>query len=368
MNSISSSFRRFCGVVGTELLPVKSKSRLLCASLHTSKKVYNDGQDMGWSSLVGRHFLTLKYFTKTEIEQLLWTAADLKIRYKQNGEAYRPLEGKSAALIFEKRSTRTRVSNETGFALLGGHAAFLSPADIHLGVNESVKDTAKVLSGFVDIALARVYDHETLLTLSTEGYIPIVNGLSEIYHPLQALADFQTLQEHYGSVKGLTVAWVGDGNNIIHSLMMAAAPLGVNVRVATPKGYEVFPQVEKDAGKLAEQYGTSFYYTNDPMEACQGANVIVTDTWVSMGQEEEKAERLKVFEGYQVNMKMCGVAAKDWTFLHCLPRKSEEVNDEVFYSPRSLAFPAAKNRKWTAMSVMLSLLQDHTPTTPKPKY
>ncbi|XP_071477216.1 ornithine transcarbamylase, mitochondrial-like [Diadema antillarum] len=367
MSLLASSFRQLFNVAIKELSTPSFKSQLICASFHTCKQLRMPEQD-GSSSLVGRHFMTLKDFSKKEIEQLLWTASDLKVRYKQHGESYRPLEGKSAGLIFEKRSTRTRLSNETGFALLGGHPAFLSPADIHLGVNESLVDTARVLSGLVDIALARVYRHDDLLTLCREASIPIVNGLSEIYHPLQTLADFQTLQEHYGYLKGLTIAWVGDGNNIIHSIMMGAAPMGINVRIATPKGYEIFPEVQQDAKVLSEKFGTSYHYTTDPMEACQGANVIVTDTWISMGQEEEAKERLKAFDGYQVNMKMGGVAAQDWCFLHCLPRHMEEVDDEVFYSPRSLAFLAAENRKWTAMAVMLSLLKDHVPTTPKPAF
>eukprot|EP00795_Rhopilema_esculentum_P017657 gene17657-9305_t len=259
-------------------------------------------------------------------------------------------------------------NSSTGFSVLGGHAISLSPDDAHLGVNETIKDTARVLSRLSDIALARVYGHSDLEEMSSEASVPIVNGLSETYHPLQSLADFQTLMEHYGHLRGLKMAWVGDGNNIVHSLMMAAPRLGVDLNIATPKGYEVFPEVAKDADEFAEQCSTKIAYTNDPREACKGANVIVTDTWISMGQEEEKAARLKAFAGYQVTKKLTSLAADNWCFLHCLPRKQEEVDDEVFYSDRSLVWDEAENRKWTVMSVLLNLLKDYQPTIPKPKF
>lgn len=315
-----------------------------------------------------RHFLTLKDFCENEVKDMLWVASDLKQRFKEKHEHYCPLTGKSAGLIFEKRSTRTRVSTETAFALLGGHSCFLSPSDIHLGVNESLKDTAKVLSGFLDILLARVYRHKDLEVLALEGSVPVVNGLSEVYHPLQALADFLTLQEHFKSLKGLTLAWVGDGNNIIHSLMMAAPKLGVSVRCATPKGYECDPTVHQDAVDLASKHCTSLYCTTDPYDACKDADVLVTDTWVSMGQEEEKKERLRAFEGYQITKKMAAVASPDWSFLHCLPRKPEEVDDDVFYSKQSLVWQEAENRKWTVMAVMLCLLRDHQPLLDRPAF
>ncbi|XP_078610394.1 ornithine transcarbamylase, mitochondrial-like [Branchiostoma floridae x Branchiostoma japonicum] len=352
---------------GKELVPGIFRQSV-CPAVQVLGQKSWDRHMSGHVSMVGRNFLTLKDFSPSEIEQLLWTAADLKARIKGTGELYTPLVGKSAGLIFQKRSTRTRLSTETGVGLLGGQPCFLSPDDIHLGVNETIKDSAKVLSGFLDLILARVYGHEDLESLATEGSVPIVNGLSELYHPLQILADMQTLQDHFGNLRGLTVAWVGDGNNIIHSFMMGAPKLGVNLKIATPKGYETYPNVTKDAEDLAKQYGTQMYHTNDPRDACEGANVLVTDTWISMGQEEEKQERLKAFQGYQVTHKLGEVAAKDWVFLHCLPRKQEEVDDAVFYSNRSLVWPEAENRKWTVMAVILSLLKDHVCTTPKPDF
>ncbi|XP_029386327.1 ornithine carbamoyltransferase, mitochondrial [Echeneis naucrates] len=322
----------------------------------------------GAVSLKGRSCLTLKDFSSDEIKKLLWVSGDLKHRIKHEKQYLPLLQGKSIAMIFEKRSTRTRMSTETGFALLGGHPCFLTSQDIHLGVNESCADTARVLSGLCDIVLARVYSHSTLEELDKEASIPIINGLSDLYHPIQILADFLTLQEHYGSLNGLTVTWIGDGNNVLHSFMMTAAKLGVHLRIATPKGYEPEKSVILEAQRLSKEYGTQLVLTSDPMEAAHGSNVLVTDTWVSMGQEEEKKKRLKDFEGYQITMQTGSVAKPDWTFLHCLPRKMEEVDDMVFYSSRSLVFPEAENRKWTIMGLMVSLLTSYTPQIPMLKF
>ncbi|KAL4656906.1 ornithine carbamoyltransferase, mitochondrial [Arapaima gigas] len=322
----------------------------------------------GVVNLRGRSLLTLKDFQSDEIKYLLWTSHDLKKRIKHDGESLSLLREKSIAMMFEKRSTRTRLSTETGFALLGGHPCFLTSQDIHLGVNESTKDTARVLSRLTDLILARVKNHSTLEELVKEASIPVINGLSDLYHPIQILADFITLQEHYGSLSGLTVSWIGDGNNILHSFMMTAAKLGVHLKIATPKGYEPNASVLQEAQKLSKQFGTSLFLTSDPLEAAHGSNVLVTDTWVGMGQEEEKNQRHKDFNGYQITMQTARVASPNWTFLHCLPRKPEEVDDEVFYSHQSLVFPEAENRKWTIMGLMVSLLTDYMPQTPMPKF
>ncbi|XP_038616622.1 ornithine carbamoyltransferase, mitochondrial [Tachyglossus aculeatus] len=318
--------------------------------------------------LKGRDLLTLKNFTAEEIKYILWVSADLKHRIKQKGEYLPLLQGKSLGMIFEKRSTRTRLSTETGFALLGGHPCFLTTQDIHLGVNESLTDTSRVLSGMTDAVLARVYKQSDLDLLAKEASIPIINGLSDLYHPIQILADYLTLQEHYGYLKGLTLSWIGDGNNILHSIMMSAAKFGMHLQVATPKGYEPDPDITKVAEEYAKENGTKMSMSYDPLEAAKGSNVLITDTWVSMGQEEEKKKRLRDFQGYQITMKTGKAAAPNWTFLHCLPRKPEEVDDEVFYSPRSLVFPEAENRKWTIMAVMVSLLTDYSPQLPKPTF
>ncbi|XP_067371369.1 ornithine carbamoyltransferase, mitochondrial-like isoform X3 [Channa argus] len=291
------------------------------------------------SSVKGRSCLTLKDFSSDEIKRILWVSADLKHRIKHEKEYLPLLQGKSIAMIFEKRSTRTRMSTETGFALLGGHPCFLTTQDIHMGVNENYKDSARVLSGLCDIILARVYSHSTLEELDKEASIPIINGLSDRYHPIQILADFLTVQEHYGSLSGLTVSWIGKGNMVSHSFLMAAAKLGVHMKIATPKGYEPEKSVIEEAQRLSKQE-----------------------------EEEDKKKRLKDFEGFQITMQTGSVAKPDWIFLHCLPRKMEEVDDQVFYSSRSLIFPEAANRKWTIMGLMVSLLTDYDPKIPMIKF
>ncbi|CAH1785893.1 unnamed protein product [Owenia fusiformis] len=320
-------------------------------------------------SMVGRDFLTLKQFSSSEIHQLLWTAMDLKTRIKINRELFQPLKGKSMAMIFQKRSTRTRLSTETGFALLGGHPVFLSPQDIHLGVNESIKDSARVLSRMCDLIFARVYGQDILDDLAAESDKPVISGLSDLYHPLQILADFITLQEKFGRLKGLKVAWVGDGNNITHSLMMGCPKMGMDLRIATPVGYETDKAVMEDAIELANEHGTSITTSNDPMEVAHKADVIVTDTWVSMGQEDEKQERIQEFQGYQIDRNMVSAMADNWVFLHCLPRKPEEVTDDVFYDEKhSLVWQEAENRKWSVMAVMLHLIKDHACQTNRPNF
>ncbi|GFR57641.1 ornithine carbamoyltransferase, mitochondrial [Elysia marginata] len=320
------------------------------------------------SGLVGRDFMSLKHFRAEDIKQFLWTAKDLKTRMKDNGEIFQPLKGKTAALIFQKRSTRTRMSSELGMAKLGGHAAFMGPEDVHLGVNESVKDTGRVLSGMADIILARVYGQDFLDELADEASIPVISGLSDLLHPLQILADFMTLQEHFGYLQGLKIAWIGDGNNILHSLMYGCAKLGVDLNVATPAGYEPDADITEEAMKIAGKTGANFLMGSDPIKAAYRADAIVTDTWVSMGQEEEKKKRLNDFAGYQINRKMLKEAGADWVFLHCLPRKQEEVTDDIFYSKESLVWQEAENRMWTVMAVMLHLLQPYTPVHPMPKF
>lgn len=272
---------------------------------------------------------------------------------------YQPLRGSTMSMIFQKRSTRTRVSTEAGFAKLGGHALFLSSDDIQLGKNESLRDTARVLSRYNDIILARVYAHSDITELCAESAVPVINALSDSDHPLQGLADLLTLREHFGSLKGLTLAWVGDGNNIAHTLLSAAGPMGYNIQLATPRGYECEPAVMARAQALADAAGTRITVSHAPADALKGADVVVTDTWVSMGQEEQKAARIRDFAGYKVTEALVrdAGAAPHWKFLHCLPRKQEEVEDAVFYSPRSLVWDEAENRMWTVMAVALAQLQ-----------
>ena len=303
----------------------------------------------------GRNFLTLFDYSSDEIMKLIDRSIELKIKMK-NEEQYKPLDGKSMAMIFQKRSTRTRVSTETGISYLGGHALFLGSDDIQLGKNESLKDTAIVLSRFNSIILARVYAHSDIVTLGTEGTVPVINALSDKYHPLQILADFMAIKERFGKLKGITLAWVGDGNNVLHSIMAAGPKMGMNIRIATPEGYRPMDDVTEMSREEAEKYGTELLITSDPLEAVKGANVIVTDTWISMGQDDEKEQRLREFKGYQVTMEMGNHAADDWVFMHCLPRKPYEVDDEVFYSDKSIVFDEAENRMYTVMAVALELL------------
>ncbi|XP_070799521.1 ornithine transcarbamylase, mitochondrial [Pituophis catenifer annectens] len=330
---------------------------------------FKHGQPIETSTkLKGQDLLTLQNYTPEEIKYLLWVASDLKNRIKYKKEYLPLLQGKSLAMIFEKRSTRTRLSTETGFALLGGHPCFLTLQDIHLGINENISNTARVLSTMTDAILARVYKHHDLITLAEEAIIPVINGLSDFDHPIQILADYLTLQEHYRSLNGLTLSWIGDGNNVLNSILLSAAKFGMNLHVATPKGFEPDPIVIKIAEEYSIKYGTKLLLTTNPLEAAKGASVLITDTWISMGQEEEKQKRLKAFQGYQITMETVQEAASDWTFLHCLPRKPEEVNDEVFYSPKSLVFQEAENRKWTIMAVMVSLLTDYSPQLQMPTF
>eukprot|EP00013_Stygamoeba_regulata_P030319 CAMPEP_0177648984 /NCGR_PEP_ID=MMETSP0447-20121125/11124_1 /TAXON_ID=0 /ORGANISM="Stygamoeba regulata, Strain BSH-02190019" /LENGTH=309 /DNA_ID=CAMNT_0019151671 /DNA_START=88 /DNA_END=1017 /DNA_ORIENTATION=- len=302
-----------------------------------------------------RHFLTLRDYSSEEIRQLLEDAKVLKRKVKAK-ERFRPLEGYSLGMLFEKRSTRTRISNEAGFAFLGGHAVFLSSADIQLGVNESLLDTSRVLGRFHDLILARVYDNATVQTLAKESGKPVINALCNLYHPLQALADVVTIEENLGSIAGKTIAWIGDGNNVIHSLMIIAVKLGANVRIATPKGFETNKEITEYCQAIAGNNGTEIFLTTNPTEAVSGAHLIVTDTWISMGDEAQKEARLKAFEGYQVTRKLCEAAHPDWKFLHCLPRHKEEVDDDVFYCDRSLVWGEAENRMCTAMAVHCFLL------------
>jgi len=303
--------------------------------------------------------MCISQLTNSELEYLIDQSIEMKRAWKANpkkAREARPLLGQSMSMIFQKRSTRTRVSTETGMFMLGGHALMLGPQDIQLGVNESMRDTSSVLCRFNDIILARVFAHADVEELAQYSSVPVINALSDKYHPLQTLADLMALKEHFGSVKGKSLSWVGDGNNVIHDLMIGAIKCGMHVRVATPVGYDMMDDVVTTAKSLAAENGVSLFLTTDPQEAVSGADVVVTDTWVSMGQEEDANQKKKDFAGYQVNDQLMSIANPQAVFLHCLPRKPEEVSDEVFYSEKSLVFPEAENRMWTVMAVTMALL------------
>ncbi|OQR96071.1 hypothetical protein ACHHYP_17013 [Achlya hypogyna] len=317
-----------------------------------------------------KHFLSTDQLTPGQFQGLLDLAAD----FKKSNINTDLLHGESLLMIFQKRSTRTRISTEIGMQRLGGRALFLSSDDIQLGVNESLKDSAHVMSRFGSAILARVYGHASVLELAQESSVPVINALSDKYHPLQALADYLTVQvrfyfmlshEHFGSLKGLTLAWVGDGNNVLHDYMLAAPLVGANIQIATPEGYNAAPDVIAKCQKLAKAAGTRVVLTSDPIEAVKGAHVIATDTWVSMGQEEEAKKRIADFDGYQVTKKMLEHAAPNHIFLHCLPRHKEEVDDEVFYGKTSKVWDEAENRMWTVMAVLAKVLGKKAPIREK---
>lgn len=310
------------------------------------------------STLKGQHFISIDQLSNDELKGLLDVSHEYKAIYSDKTKQLpKPLDGHSLSMIFQKRSTRTRVSTETGMAMLGGHALFLGPSDIQLGVNESMRDTACVLSRFNDLILARVYAHNDITELAKYSEVPIINALSDLHHPLQTLADLMALQQHFGKeLSGKTVAWVGDGNNVLHDLMLGSIKMGMNVQIATPTGYEPNAEIMAKSKVLAEENGVNLTTTTVADEAVNGADVVVTDTWVSMGQEDEYEKRVKEFDGYQVNTELMGKANDGAVFLHCLPRHVEEVTDEVIYSDASLVFPEAENRMWTVMAVMAAQL------------
>lgn len=293
-----------------------------------------------------------------ELKGLLELSHQFKATYSDKSRKNpKPLEGESMSMIFQKRSTRTRVSTETGMAMLGGHSLFLGPSDIQLGVNESMRDTACVLSRFNSIILARVYAHADIIELAEYATVPIINALSDLHHPLQTLADLMALQQHFGEdLTGKTVCWVGDGNNVLHDLMLGAVKMGMNVQIATPKGYEPDANIMAKTLELAAENNAKVMTTTVADEAVKGSDVVVTDTWVSMGQEAEYEKRVKEFDGYQVNTELMGKANDGAVFLHCLPRHPEEVTDDVIYSDASLVFNEAENRMWTVMAVMAAQL------------
>jgi len=314
--------------------------------------------------LVGRNFLSIDELSNEELRGILDLSKHYKNTYGKGSSvdptaARKPLTGQSIAMIFQKRSTRTRVSTETGANLLGAHGLFLGPTDIQLGVNESMKDTALVLSRFNSIILARVFKHDDIEELAQHATVPVINALSDLHHPLQTLADLMALEDHFGTdeIRGKTVSWVGDGNNVLHDLMLGCAKVGMNVRIATPKGYDCDATILSKTQNLAKENGTgAVFVTNVAEEAVKSSDVIVTDTWVSMGQEDEVAKRTKDFTGYEVNSELMATANPGAVFLHCLPRHPEEVTDDVFYSDASLVFPEAENRMWTVMAIMAAQL------------
>ncbi len=301
-----------------------------------------------------RHFLTLKDFTKEEILEIIDIAIEIKKDLK-DGVYKKQLEMQTLAMIFEKSSTRTRVSFETGMFQLGGHALFLSNRDIHLGRGEPVADTAKVISSMCDMVMIRTFEHSMIEEFAANSTVPVINGLTDSYHPVQLLADYLTMVE-YGVEKDAVVAYVGDGNNMTHSWLMLAAKLGFELRIATPKGYEVNAEIIEEAFEIAKTSGSIIKVMNDPKEALSGATIVTTDTWASMGQEDEKEQRIKDFKGFMVDGLMMCLAAKDAKFLHCLPAyRGQEVSEEIMDEHTEIVFNEAENRLHAQKGLMVWL-------------
>ncbi len=307
-------------------------------------------------SMLGRHLLEFSNYTRDDILALLTLGADLKTRRRQ-GDRPALLAGKTLGMIFEKASTRTRVSFEVAMFELGGHALFLSDGATQIGRGEPIADTARVLSRYVAGIMVRTFGHAKLVELADHASVPVINGLTDDHHPCQALADLLTIQEKFGDLRGLTLAYVGDGNNMLHSLLQAGAKVGMHVRAATPEGYGPDPGVTEQAEKWAREAGGSVAVLRDPREAVAGADVVYTDVWASMGQETEAARRQAAFAGYEVNAPLLAGAARRAIFMHCLPaHRGEEVSADVIDGRQSVVFDQAENRLHAQKAVLAATM------------
>ena len=301
-----------------------------------------------------KDFLSVDDLDPDELADVLRLSADVKARPQAYADH---LRGRAAALIFEKPSTRTRVSFEVAVSSSGGHAVVLNAGDLQLGRGETIEDTGRVLSRYVDAIVLRTFEQERLEVLARAASVPVVNSLSDFEHPCQALADLLTVQERLGTLAGRTLVYLGDGNNVAHSLLLAGALSGMTVRCATPPGFEPIPQVVHRAEEIASKTGGAVEILHDPMEAATDAHVLYTDVWASMGQEAESDERALVFPAYQLSQKLVDVAAPDVVVLHCLPaHRGQEITDEVIDGPHSAVWDQAENRVHTQRALLLRLL------------
>jgi ornithine carbamoyltransferase len=301
-----------------------------------------------------KHFLSLKDYSKEEILEIIDLGLKIK-RETKNGVFPPYLKNKNLAMIFEKSSTRTRVSFETGINQLGGNGLFLSNKEIQLGRGEPIKDTARVVSRMVDLVMIRTFGQDRLEEFASFSKVPVINGLTDKYHPVQLLADYMTMIE-FNKEKGVC-AYIGDGNNMTHSWIILASKLGLELRIATPKGYEVDEDVKKMGEEFSIESGAKISYTTDPKEAIKGADVVTTDTWISMGQEEEKAKRVADFKGYTIDNDMMKLAKKDAIFLHCLPAyRGYEITEELFEAHEEEIFSEAENRLHAQKGLMVWLM------------
>lgn len=300
-----------------------------------------------------RHFLTLRDLTSFEFKQLLARATELK-QLHQKSEAYQPFVGKVLGMIFEKSSTRTRISFEAGMCQFGGDAIFLSPRDTQLGRGEPIEDSARVISRMVDIIMIRTFGHDIVEKFAEYSSVPIINGLTDDHHPCQLLADMQTYFEHRGDIAGKTVAWIGDGNNMCNSYMEAAQMLGFKLRIASPEGYTPNP-------KFLAEFADHVELVDSPEAAAKDADLIVTDVWASMGQEEEQKLREKAFANYQVNEVLMQLAHSDCLFMHCLPaHRGEEISENMLDHPNAVVWDEAENRLHAQKALVEFLLNEHS--------
>ncbi|MFS0787318.1 ornithine carbamoyltransferase [Shouchella sp. 1P09AA] len=313
-------------------------------------------------NLTGKHLLTLFDYSVEEVTYLLSEAAKGKKMF-QNGESSSTLKGKSLGMIFENASTRTRVSFEVGMTQLGGHALFLSPKDLQIGRGEPIKDTANVLSRYVDAIMIRTNSHQTVEELAEYSSVPVINALTDAYHPCQALADALTIQEKKGKLAGLSLVYVGDGNNVAHSLMAVGAKTGMNVTISSPSGYEVDPIILKRAQEGGKQTGAVISLQTDPLLAAKGADIVYTDVWTSMGYESEQSKHLHDLKAYQVNDELMAVAHEQAIFMHCLPaHRDEEVTGSVIDGTQSVVYDQAENRLHVQKAILHSVIA-HKGTT-----
>lgn len=307
-------------------------------------------------SLQGKDFLSLKDFSKDEILSMVNLSLELKKALKE-GRPHPVLQGQSLAMIFQKASTRTRMSFEVGMYQLGGQALFLNPNDMQIGRGEPLKDTARVLSRYVDGILIRTFSHEEVEELAHWADVPVINGLTDLYHPTQVIADLITIYEHTGPLKNQHLVYLGDGNNMAHSLMIGCAKLGLSITVATPNAYAPQANILAMAKDFAKESGGSVVWTNDPQAALRDADVVYTDTWASMGQEEEKAERHKAFAGFTIDQKMMDLAQPEAIFMHCLPAyRGYEVTEDVTEGKQSVVFDEAENRLHAHKGIMAAIM------------
>jgi ornithine carbamoyltransferase len=303
-----------------------------------------------------KDFIAISDFPPSEIQSMLDLAVRLKAEYRKQGN-FPLFKGKTLAMIFQKPSLRTRVSFDMAMRHMGGDALYLSPAEIGLGKRESIADIARVLSGYVDVLMARVFEHEHVLELAKWSSIPVINGLSDYNHPCQGMADALTIQEKFGHLRGLNISFVGDGNNVAVSLLHISALLGANFSIASPPGYEIKPSAVLVGKKLAQLSGSKINLLIDPHQAVEGAQVIYTDAWTSMGQEEETRIREQVFPPYQVNSQLVELADPEVIVMHCLPaHRGQEITDEVADGPHSVLFPQAHNRLHAQKAILARLL------------